>query len=366
MAATQLEDSLPGREMPGDGHPTLSCVSCRGVQPRKRQTQNSLIGNGFHIPSVLAILCFIPQLLATKIPLPMLDYEEVGLKGRLVGTIWQPGRIETFPGLLNSTTVVNEVQSSLVGLDIAPQVWSETDRRLSFCRLERLQYFAAWCRMRGMEWTSLGPRPITSRDRTAIFAGLSGQRYPASSTRGLDHLLPPGLGPEEHMAASAGLPSPFIPRSWPEPDVTFLVQALVTWRQFMIPFAAELRKTLRTLVRAVAPWKQLWIGTAALHRKEWPRQNDQASLQSSVRCCGGQTVLNHVTSFRGTTLSGTSQPRAFFAQFNQNRLLLLMTGSENQPLPPLIESLEALRPGMLTRFFASPKRSSTKDSAETS
>ena len=72
----------------------------------------------------------------------------------------------------------------------------------------------------------LGPQPLGRQERARIYSGLSGQRHPTDSTRGLDHLLPPGLGKTGHMAASATLPSPFRVTDWPEHDVTFVLEAV--------------------------------------------------------------------------------------------------------------------------------------------
>eukprot|EP00435_Cladocopium_sp_Y103_P025373 s2946_g6.t1 len=194
--------------------------SCRF--PPSAYEEHSLLWRG-----ILAILSFLPQLMAAKIPKLVLDYEEVGLRSRLLGTVWEPGRIDAFPDLIHSASLAAGLQEVFRPFVMPDGLWSGLEHRFSHCQLHRLQYYAAWCRMRGLPWQSLGPLPLTGRDRTAIFAGLSGQRYPATSSRGLDHLLPP--------------------------DVTFLVQALVIWRQFLTPFACELRTILRTLATALRP-----------------------------------------------------------------------------------------------------------------
>ena len=76
---------------------------------------------------------------------------------------------------------------------------------------------------------------------------------PTDSTRGLDHLLPPGLGKTGHMAASATLPSPFRVTDWPEHDVTFVLEAVCVWRQFLPAFSSTLRRILRSVATAVQP-----------------------------------------------------------------------------------------------------------------
>ena len=110
-----------------------------------------------------------------------------------------------------------------------------------------------WRRLRQEPWSLLGPTPVWGRERTAIYAGLTGQRYASNSAKGLDHLLQPGLGKEAHIAAALKLPSPFDPRPWPEPDVEFVVQAVATWQQVLPRWAEKLRHVLLTVARAVQP-----------------------------------------------------------------------------------------------------------------
>ena len=79
------------------------------------------------------------------------------------------------------------------------------------------------------------------------------------SSKGLDHLLPPGLGPEEHVIQAQQPPSPFRPKQWPEDDVLFVLEALVIWRQFLPSLASSLRKVVTTLATAVQPLREaLW------------------------------------------------------------------------------------------------------------
>ena len=128
----------------------------------------------------------------------------------------------------------------------------------------------------GEPFASLGPTPIFGRDRTFIYSGLSGQRYPSSSSRGLDHLLPPGLGVEAHMAQSAMLPSPFKAKPWPEADVCFMVEAVTRWQVYLIPRAAEQRRILRSVAQALVPLRGL-VGDYALPPVLlwWLRPSDQ-------------------------------------------------------------------------------------------
>lgn len=178
------------------GIPPSSVVSRRGPASSRTQVANSFVGNGFHLPCVLAILAFVPQLLAYKIPPPWTPAGEESLRHRLEGTVWEPGRLQHFPDLLGPEEILTHVQWTFHQAPIAPTVWQDVAVRLQACRLWKMQYFAAWMRMRGSDWVRLGPTPITAKDRATIYAGLSGQRFPADSSKGLDHLLPAGLGKE--------------------------------------------------------------------------------------------------------------------------------------------------------------------------
>ena len=75
----------------------------------------------------------------------------------------------------------------------------------------------------------------------------------AQSARGLDHLLPPGLGKEEHIAASLVLPSPFSPRDWPEEDVAFVLGGIRVWRGAFPRWTQRLRRALKVVAQALVP-----------------------------------------------------------------------------------------------------------------
>ena len=218
-----------------------------GTQDQRVQIQNSLVGNGFHIPSIMLLLCLLPQLLQAKFVAPHLDdAQEVALLGRLEGTVWQPGRIDTFPGLLDASQLVPEIQSQFLAFPFPESLRSQITARLQTCRLSWLQFFTAWMRSRDNDWMCLGPTLILPRDRSKLFAGLGTQRYPGDSKRGLDHLLAPGLGKEAHIAEAGLLPSPFAPSPWPEPDIQFVVALIATWHQFLPRFLERCHQVFKS------------------------------------------------------------------------------------------------------------------------
>lgn len=126
-------------------------------------------------------------------------------------------------------------------------------RALGRLDLRSLQAYTAWQKRRGCTGECLGPHPLLAQDRATVFAGLSGQHWSSEATRGLDPLLPPGLGKDSHLAEAQLLPDPFHSRPWPEDDVQFVIEAVTVWRQRLPWYAETQRKVLKQVARALAP-----------------------------------------------------------------------------------------------------------------
>ena len=234
------------------GIPPAATEAVQGSEVHRTMTRNSMLGNGFHLPSILALFMLLPALLEAKIA-PAPSAPDAALRARLQGSIWEPQRLDTFPDLVTSAAVIKAMRSCFADVPVPEELWTDTARRLQHCRLPRLQGFSGWMRLTGRPWSQLGPVPVFGRSRTQIYAGTSGQRYAAASSRGLDHLLPPGLGPERHMAASAGLGFPFTPKDWPEPDVGFVVHTLQLWREHLPNLASAQKQILQSVSVALRP-----------------------------------------------------------------------------------------------------------------
>ncbi|CAE7864667.1 unnamed protein product [Symbiodinium necroappetens] len=220
--------------------------------PRRTQVRNSLLGNGFHIPSIMCILSLLVCLCDAKPRLlqPSPDWE---LRARLHHTVWEPGFLESLPDLLGPEDVVRDMRSQFPRIPVPDSVWHDVSRRLHSCNLLLPQAFTAFARGRGLQWDVLPPHALSARDRTRVFAGNGGQRFSSESARGLDFVLPPGLGKHDHMRHAAELPSPFAPRPWPEVDVAFVAESIRVWRHDLPLLASRQRHVLRTLCVAVKP-----------------------------------------------------------------------------------------------------------------
>ena len=104
---------LPMERLQMMGWPAGAVDHVEGPALKKRQVQISFIGNGFHLPTLLAVLCFLPGLMASKIPPVVFDPSESNLRERLLGTVWEPERLEAFPGLLTVEDLVSGMSQQL-------------------------------------------------------------------------------------------------------------------------------------------------------------------------------------------------------------------------------------------------------------
>lgn len=238
------------------GFPARCLHSVPGAAAIRRQRQNSLIGNGFHLPMIVALFCMLPSVLEAKMPRPILDPVERALCGRLQGTIWEPGRLATYPGLSTMDHILRDMQQQLQEFALPDSAWRSAAGDLQLVNGCMLQAFTAWSLGHGSDCSLLGPTVVSATHRAEIYAGLTGQRYPGNSSRGLDFLLPPGLGKAQHIQASAVLPSRFRPRPWPEPDLDFVLHAISVWQEKLPVYADQCRRQLDLVAAALRPLEE--------------------------------------------------------------------------------------------------------------
>ena len=170
--------------------PPAVVAPARGGQVKRVQTQNSFIGNGFHIPSVVALLAMLPSILEAKMVMTLPDTEEQHLQDRLRHTVWEPGRLRAMPGLLSAADLCQDLRQQFEFANVTEHAWTRVQARLEACDLCSLQAFPLWRRLRQEPFEQLGPVPIWGRLRTAIFAGLTGT--PARRLRALIIFCPLG------------------------------------------------------------------------------------------------------------------------------------------------------------------------------
>ena len=71
-----------------------------------------------------------------------MDLEEAALKDRLVGTVWEPGRLAASPGLLSSDQVVEGMRSAIFSeFTVEHAVWHSVRQKLKPLAIWQLQAF---------------------------------------------------------------------------------------------------------------------------------------------------------------------------------------------------------------------------------
>ena len=161
------------------GPPISATAAVQGPEPKCTQVRNSLLRNGFHLPSVMCLLCMLLAVSEAKPVLSHVNPKDV-LASRLQHSLWAPGFLEAFPDLLDAPGVVDMrdmLQIQFEQVPVPETVWSQLHRNLSQCNLWLPQAFTAFQRGRGHRWQSLPPHPLRARDRAQIFAGNTGQRF---------------------------------------------------------------------------------------------------------------------------------------------------------------------------------------------
>ena len=98
--------------------PPAAVMSVNTPPAKREQQRNSLIGNGFHIPSIMILLTLLPHLLQAKFVI-LLSIQEMGCC-RLVfkAQCGEPGRLDVWPHLLDAADVVRLLPTCFAHLAI--------------------------------------------------------------------------------------------------------------------------------------------------------------------------------------------------------------------------------------------------------
>eukprot|EP00439_Symbiodinium_sp_Y106_P015209 s167_g2.t1 len=238
------------------GIPLSATAAVPDPEPRRTQVRNSLLGSGFHLPCIMCLMCMLLSLCEAKPTLSRFCPKDV-LAAKVQHPLWEPGFLERFSDLFGPAELVDSMRFQFQELQVRDQVWDAVHRNLELCNLSLPQAFFAFQRGRGKPWQVLAPLPLRARDRAQIFAGNTGQRYSSDSSKGLDHLLPPGLGKAGHMSQALELQSPFTAKPWPEDDITFLAETIRVWGVDLPLLAQKQRDTLKAIARAVQPLQSI-------------------------------------------------------------------------------------------------------------
>ena len=150
--------------------------------------------------SMLGIVVLM-QLMGSTVAVasPRSTADEAALSARLEGTALDPRSIARFPGVLSPAEVVADIRLQL-DFDFIPRsAWEKVAHDMEGVAVAELQAFSAFAKCRGASSDIFGPAWAAQKDRVFALASMGFQRAAANSSRGLDHLLPAGLSPVEHI-----------------------------------------------------------------------------------------------------------------------------------------------------------------------
>ena len=230
-------------------------------------------------------------------------------------------------------------------------LWKQVGSRLAACDLPLMQAFAAFQLSSGHPWRELPPTPIGAQERALIYAGVTGQRYSSESAKGLDHLLPPGLGKHGHVQASAALPSPFAPCAWPDADVAFMAHTIGTWRELLPILAQRQRRVFQTIVRAVQPLQTRLAQLRCCSAQRVAASKDAAAISCFTTLLRWPDVWQAQEMILGFPIVGEIPSSGLFRLVPaQADKLKLTAGFRRMPLQLSSASWKAVHQGTLLRF----------------
>ena len=280
-----------------------------------RAIQNTLIGNGFHIPSLmlffLALFTLVPQSNASPTADWAYNPEERGLRDRVRNTVFQPGLVQNMPGTLDKDALLDDVRRQLHGVTVSTAAWVAALKALRNDDVVALQTYWVDTQLRHLCPSPQGPEWKAQASRAALPASLGTQRFPGNSSRGLDHLLQPGLGRDEHLRQARTLPSPFKPCQIVDDDVAFCSRALaimgpflIKWRQSqeksfkrvanaLSAVSAEIQAGLDPKINGVAGHKRPAVLAAVISLLRWPDREQASDFIHGFQMLG-EIMSHHV------------------------------------------------------------------------
>ena len=134
---------------------------------------------------------------------------ELELGRKTHNTVFQLGGMPYFPGLMNQIDLMQDIQEQFKPLRIPEALVEQFAKEKLKVATARLQCYWIWTQLRQSDPGNQGPSWTGQRRRGIMAASLGSQRYPGAAKLGLDHIIKPGLGKDEHMKQAVTLDSPF-------------------------------------------------------------------------------------------------------------------------------------------------------------
>ena len=230
--------------------PVIEPVGQTGPAEARAERPNSAIGNSFHVPSLMVALVLLFQMstaaVAVEVPPELRDVEEVSLGKRIRGTVFDEAYLLAKGNVQASDQVVGEMFAMMPTIAFPKQLMNTVNEQIAQVGLVSLQAYWAYLRLQGHTAADAPPTWSTQQRRGLAWAAVGKQRAAANSRYGLDHLLQPGLGKEEHIRQARLLDSPYDAQMPLDDDIAFAIYALACWQGHMPRWrdhqAAKVRK----------------------------------------------------------------------------------------------------------------------------
>ena len=272
------------------------------------QVRASLVGNSFHVPSLMVVLMILLQMIpvVSGIPPPMYSAFETCLRNQVRGSVFQPGMVDACPGLLTPEDMLGQIQQQFVSLEVQWPVLHVNDKVRAAVR--KLQIFKVDCILREAESDFGAPQWRQQNHRALAASALGAQRGGPLAKIACQPLIPGKVDKVTHMALGTCLPSPYDTHAVVDPDAGFAVRAMVasgpcirTWRRlqqrairivrdFLSPWDVTLRGLMSEPVFKVASDKCPAMMTATAVLLDWP------DLTIGLRFVTGFRLLGQIES----------------------------------------------------------------------
>ena len=329
--------------------PKPDSFSRRNPMADVEKIAGSAVDNGLHMPSAMLFMILLLQGLGASAAGHVqcrgsswssgmrTSPDEADLRQRIHGTIFDDTTLMSTPGLLGANDFVKEMQALFIDLDIPVAgkkklPWVKVAQQLIRCEddLAAMQVYWAYRYRLGWRGTSMGPSWATQKERAKLYASMGMQRATSVSSRGLDHLLAPGLGPTEHIRQALKLGSPFEPESSPDEDITFAAEVVGTWGPWagrwrekqrlhservmaaLEPLRVALQARMPDTVKRVAKTKNPAMVAACIIALRWPDRQLAMEYVMGHRLVGHQPSSNLFRQINQDAVEDTMLDECFF------------------------------------------------------
>ena len=196
-----------------------------------------------------------------------MEWKECILRERTHGTLLGPSMVRDRVGIKAATDVLADMQEQLSSVD-GSLPWTRVRRLLCSVPLDELQIFWTLVVDQGRDGYVLEPGWAAQYRSPASWAAKGCEKTPGGTSRGMAHVIRPGLGPEEHMRQALQWPS-----SFGEMDLPIWMSCLQhgPWRSWGLPLHAWRHGQLRaitTLSQAVEPLQRALVRGASVDVRE--------------------------------------------------------------------------------------------------